>query len=64
MDPLEEFMQGLLDQLLVDRGPIYYNDDGLELVKQAAADTWDAMDPVDQQRLIDESYKFVTSCHQ
>lgn len=60
---MEEFVQQLMDSLN-HSGPIYYNDEGLALVRQATLEVWNAMDPIDQKKLGDAAYKFVIECHQ
>ena len=60
---MEEFVQQLMDSMN-HSGPIYYNDEGLSLVREATLKVWNAMDPVDQKKLVDESHKFVISCLQ
>lgn len=62
-DFMEEFVQQLMDSMN-SSGPIHYNDEGLALVRQATLEVWNAMDPVDRQKLVDASYKFIVECHQ
>jgi hypothetical protein len=63
-DLIMEVLRQQLTAMLLDKAPLAYNDDGLERVKRATLEAWDAMDPVDRQKLVDDSYKFVVECLQ
>jgi hypothetical protein len=44
------------------REPLVYSDQGIALLRAATAEVWEAMDPIDRQRLIDASHRFVIEC--
>jgi hypothetical protein len=61
---LTDWMAQAIFERLADptREPLVYNDGGIALLREATAEVWEAMDPVDRQRLIDASHAFVIEC--